>query len=473
VPGDEFEAKFPVTLSFKEKFPDDITTGIPSMTVGIVNRSGKHGRIILQRIALRKREYSVESILKGTVISMHEVKPFPSRKGRGIIDLKPDERYTFEFRLSDYFLFKPGEYDISAVFLTGAFRIGHSGNTSDISVSERVKIARGIVLPSAISGTAAGKPVAFVNEIEITEAEFTEKLKEVHGWELLEKMVAEKVVWEELKKQNITISPADIAYAIEVEKKVVKDRAPGVPFDQYLQTMGTSEAELGRSKGFLIRIAIRKFLSAGIKQPDERELMKFFRKRYHWYGREEMVQARKIVITPDEKKGKVSPVKAREDALATLLTIKKEIEDGRISFEDAVLGYSEDVRARVSGGLMDPFRAWNPERTNDVPRAVAEAGFRLKPGQISTPLEGEEGELMIIRIENRLPEKKALFKDVKDNVKIDYLYDAISGEQMQEWISGLVETATVKVTREYDEIFRKSLQLEKLKHYEMDLIKEE
>ncbi len=469
---------FHVDMVFEGGFPETLSNGVPFLTVTVANRSTAVAYLQLEKVILRKTDFIVEDKLKASVVSTQEVKPYllTSREADEVM-IRVGQSTDLTFSVSEYFLLHPGEFDISVEFMPGAFKAGIWTNKTPVSQAERIKVTSGISYPTMVSENKSPgmKPVAYVNDDPISEEEFISQLKEIYGWELLQKLIAEKVVREELKKKNIRVAPEDIRYALEFEKRVFSEKAPDVPFDEYLRTKGMTEDELSASKGFLLRIAIRKYFRELTDEPDEKELMKFFSTKYHWYGREEMVRAKKIVVRPETKGGKVSPAKAREDALMTLLTIRREIVEGRLTFDKAVEGMSQDVRARVSGGTMDPFRAYKDDegRVNDVPRSVADAGFRLKPGEISTPLEGEEGEFMIIKVIDRIPEKKVLFSDVRDKVREDYMYDSVTGEKIQNWIQGLLKTCTVKVTREYNEIFSRERTLEHLRHFENELIKKE
>jgi parvulin-like peptidyl-prolyl isomerase len=253
----------------------------------------------------------------------------------------------------------------------------------------------------------------------------------------------------------------------------MEQKLKGVPFEEYLKSKGLSEKELRESRGFLLRIAIRKFLGRrSIHEPLSNELVSYFDRKYSWYGREEMVQARKIVVIPKKEKNEVASQHSREAAIKRLLTIKEEIEQGKVTFEEAVHHYSQDVRARVSQGMMDPFRRYSEIRENDVPKVVADVGFRLKPGEISTPVETDEG-FLILQVIKRIPPKKVLFKDVEDIVRKDYMYDSVSGDEMQKWIKGLVDRTKIEIPEDVIKQFAHWGKPRKLKHFETDLIEEE
>ena len=185
-----------------------------------------------------------------------------------------------------------------------------------------------------------------------------------------------------------------------------------------------------------------------------------------------MVQVKKIVAAPVPEKGKTVSPNDKERAIAKLLAVKEEIEKGGISFDEAVTLYSQDVRARVSGGLMEPFSTYRSAESSSVPEAVADAAFRLKPGEISTPIETEEG-YVILQTVRRIPPKKVLFNDVKETVQRDYLYDSVTGTEIQKWITGLVNSARIEIDAGVLTQFASWGKPGKLKHFETDLIKED
>jgi len=449
---------------------------MPELTATVKNTSLNDIRIHTASVMLKKCDFIDAG---GPVpVSARTSHVFPrriggTREGTGSLTVKPGTSRMLTYRIGDYFDIYPGTFDIEWIMLTGGVWSGSMANTKEIRAVKRVKVAEGIMCARCFSGEGVPmrKKAAEVNGKPIFEDTFITELKAEYGYSMLQKLIAEKCVWEALLENGVKVTRDDIDYAVEFEKRAMEEKLDGVPFEKYLESKGLSEKELRESRGFLLRIAIRKFLSRrDAHKPSAGELISYFDRKYSWYGREEMVQARKIVVKP-EKKGELSP-HYREEAIKRLLTIKEEIERGNISFKKAVDLYSQDVRAKVSGGVMDPFRRYSDARENDVPKTVAEVGFRLEPGKISTPIETDEG-FMILQVVKRIPAKKVLFEDVRDVVEKDYLYDMVTGDDIQQWIRGLIDNARITRASGLFEQFGHLGRPRKLKHYETDLIEED
>ncbi|MFC1479653.1 peptidylprolyl isomerase [Planctomycetota bacterium] len=468
-----------VRLSFGSKVPKEITaSNIPALKVELENTSQKNIFIDLREVKLKKYDYIKSGKSIPVVSRISEVIPWsvdPAHNQAGQLSVKPEQSRTLTYTLSDYFTIFPGASDIEWIIPEEKATAEGGTNPKEIIGVKRIQIVSGVRFARLFSkeGGSGLEKAAVVDGTPVYEDEFIKELKAVYGFTLLNKLIAEKLVWKELKKSDVKVNQDDIDYAVEFEKRGMEQKLKGVPFEKYLKSKGLSEKELKESRGFLLRIAIRKFLSrTHIQDPPSNELVSYFDRKYSWYGREEMVQARKIVVIPKKEKNETVSQHSKEAALKKLLTIKEEIERKKVTFEEAVKHYSQDVRARVSQGMMDPFRRYSEIRDNDVPKVVADVGFRLKPGEISTPVETDEG-FIILQVVKRIPPKKVLYKDVQDLVKKDYLYENITGDEIQKWIKGLVSRAKIEFSPGIFKQFAHWGKPRKLKHFETDLIEED
>jgi len=450
---------------------------LPELAVELRNTSSAPLFVSLDSVVLRKYDYVQTGKNIPVVCKTSEVIPWRMRAESGAADalcIKPGRARTLRYDLTEYFDVFPGVFDIEWAVerggVTGA--TGRSGRkvagVKRVTVTEGVSAARFFMEKRGLAPDVAAR----VNGEPLYEHEFLDALRARYGYTLLQQLIAEKLVWQELKKRGVKVSREDLDYAVAFEKRLFEEKMKGVPFEKYLETKGLTEKKLRESRGFILRVAIRKYMADRIPPPSREDLLAYFDRRYSWYGREEMVSARKLVVVPrEDKNGTVSPY-SREEALRKLLAIREEIVKGKISFADAVRLYSQDVRARVSGGLMDPFRRYSTVRDNDVPKAVADVGFRLKPGEVSGPIETKEG-FMILQVVRRIPPRKVFFRDVAEKVKKDYLYEGVRGEDMQKWIKTLFDAGKVEISARLLKQFAQRGRPKKLKHYEVDLVTEE
>ncbi|MCB9849565.1 MAG: peptidyl-prolyl cis-trans isomerase [Phycisphaerales bacterium] len=103
-------------------------------------------------------------------------------------------------------------------------------------------------------------------------------------------------------------------------------------------------------------------------------------------------------------------------------------------------GYSANLRTGPAGGLLRPFAIDDP----DVPRALAQAAFKLGEGQISDPI--RDGEWYhIIRVERHLPADSRTINQVKGELE-RRLRDRLIEPAMQTLYRSLFEQADIRVT---------------------------
>jgi hypothetical protein len=110
------------------------------------------------------------------------------------------------------------------------------------------------------------------------------------------------------------------------------------------------------------------------------------------------------------KRAPEMPVRSRSEALALAGTIIARLQDGRESFERAVLEYSDHRDAEQGGDLG----TWSNREATDLPREI-EALAALQVGEVSEPLDSRWG----LEILQRLPlEKRARYAVTA--IKINY-----------------------------------------------------
>ncbi|MFH1709046.1 MAG: peptidylprolyl isomerase [Planctomycetota bacterium] len=463
------------TASFNGPVPGDLgVTPVPGLSFTIRNGAAAPVTLVMERVVLRKYDFLVKDTQRAVVSVSAEVSPYIlDPEGPPVIAVAPGRELNFAFTPADYLAFYPGQCDVAVAILPGGLRMEPEVNLLPYETRLTVRVTAGTSVPRRLLGVGGGalaREIGHVNGKTLTETEFIDKLIETHGQNMFQQIMAEKVVWQALDREGVRVNGPDIDYALKFEQRSMAAELKGVPFEEYLKTMNMTEAGLREDRGFLLRIAIRKHLSALAPEPGEETLPAFFQAHYDWYGREEMVRARKIVIVPTEKGERSGDTRDREQAVNKLLEVKRAIESGATSFPEAVRLYSQDVRARVTGGDMEPFRAYSEARANDVARIVAEVGFRLEPGRISTPLEVEGEGFILLQVIERIPPVTVLFRDVRTAVARDQKYEAVSGDQIQVWIQGLLNASDLSISPEYAERFTRALQSHKLKHYETDLV---
>lgn len=111
---------------------------------------------------------------------------------------------------------------------------------------------------------------------------------------------------------------------------------------------------------------------------------------------------------------------------------RKQIDSGK-SFEDVAKSLSKDPGSAKNGGDLGYFT-----KDKMVPE-FANAAFAMKKGEISAPVKSSFG-WHIIKVEDVRSIKAPEFKEVKDQLKMK-----LQDKKLNDYISGIVKTADVKV----------------------------
>ena len=155
-----------------------------------------------------------------------------------------------------------------------------------------------------------------------------------------------------------------------------------------------------------------------------------------------------ILMQPEILDSKINEAKEKIEK------IRKEIIDGEITFEEAVLKYSEDVETRNSGGLiMNPY---TNETRFDLTRMDPTLYARVndtKKGEITEPFydETQQNEKMykIIYMKDRTLTHTADLVD--DYVKIQKLaLEKKKEENITKWSKNKIKDTYIKISNKYD-----------------------
>jgi hypothetical protein len=118
---------------------------------------------------------------------------------------------------------------------------------------------------------------------------------------------------------------------------------------------------------------------------------------------------------------RVIQVSRTEEALA----VKQRLASGD-KFEDIAKELSRDKRTAALGGEFPAF----PANSTNVNSLIRDTAFTMKPGEVSDPL-NTEGQLYIIKLEDRLSPRVAKFDDKTKDILRKLLTDRLVVDQMK------------------------------------------
>ena len=213
--------------------------------------------------------------------------------------------------------------------------------------------------------TVCGEPITSerIDRIiadEVPKELSAEQLTQIRG-KLLDQMILHALRREYIKTQKISVSPQEIAAEKDTLKKTAE--SAGMTVDQFMAKQSLTDDAL------IDDIKFKKILDEAVTK----EKIDAFIKANPDYFNGTKVTAQHILLM-------ASPAAAtdkQKETLAKLEGIVKEIQAGKISFEDAAKKYSEDPGSKEEGGQLKEF-------TFEVMMPTfARAAFTAKLGDIS------------------------------------------------------------------------------------------
>ncbi|CAM3401751.1 posttranslocation chaperone PrsA2 [Aeromicrobium ponti] len=259
---------------------------------------------------------------------------------------------------------------------------------------------------AAIFFTIQNDAAATVNGEKISRDELHERLVDQYGQELLDTLITEKVIEQEVKKENVKVTQEEI----DEEKAVYAESYGGEDaLKQTLETSGLTMADF--EDDIESYLATKKLLEPRIDITED-EMKTYFDQNKDTFAQEEQVSASHILV---------------EDEKAAKEVIEK-LNDGG-DFAELAAEYSTDESNKDAGGDLGFFGK------GDMVAEFEEVAFSLEPGKISEPVKTEYG-YHVIKVAEKQEAKEAVYEDVKEEIK----NTLIETEMQTEYTAWLEET---------------------------------
>jgi foldase protein PrsA len=214
------------------------------------------------------------------------------------------------------------------------------------------------------------KAIATVNGDKITEQQLADKLIKQYGADAVSRMIDEKLVEQEAKKKNITVTQADVDAEI---KKIKAQFSSEEQFQGALKQAGYTLADLEADQKF--RIYLTKLLEPTLDTSDA-TLKKYFDENLAQFDKREVNSRHILVATEAEAKA----IKAQLDAGADFTKLAKEkstdpsvaTNGGEMGFNargKMVPEYDNVVFNQAKGTISQPFQTqygWHVAQTIDI-----------------------------------------------------------------------------------------------------------
>lgn len=265
-------------------------------------------------------------------------------------------------------------------------------------------------------GQPEAKVVATVNGDKITQTELYDEMVKGEGKQVLDRMITMRLVAQEAKKANTTVSDADIKKEIDEIKQSVGGDAG---YQQALAANSISEEQLKES--IRIQLLATKILGKDVKT-EEADLKAYFEENLEQFDKRQLTARHILVNTEEEAKA----IKAQLDGGADFAALAKE--------------KSIEPVAKESGGDLGSF-----DRTSPFDPDFLKGAFAVKKGEISNPVQSQFGWhiIQVTEVTGEAPD----FEKMKDQVK-ERLIEIEVQSKFGEWLANLKDKASITNTLE-------------------------
>jgi len=266
----------------------------------------------------------------------------------------------------------------------------------------------------AIMAGCGNSPVAVVSGVKITEAEFTDRLMEAAGRDVLRDMIDRELLRQAAAQAGIEVTDEELNAEIEKAKQEIGGEEL---FQQWLAGRELTEERWREHVRFAL--LTRELALKDVKYTDE-DLKQFFEENKDRFGHPATVSISEIVVA------------SKQDADEVMAELKKE----GASFGDIARRYSLSP-TREAGGERPEM----PIEQIPVP-AIRESAQSLPIGDVSKPMEAE-GQWYIMKVRDRKAARQASFTE--DREVIEQQYQLQNARPLQEILKEQIAQANVRV----------------------------
>jgi len=247
---------------------------------------------------------------------------------------------------------------------------------------------------------------------------------------VLEKLIEEKLIDQEVKKNGIKISSKEIEATLEEVKR--RNTATQEELERALAAEGLTldaykkQIEKGLQRKKLINWSVKVEMKLG-----EKELRDFYQKNADRYRPNESYRPSHIlfVVPKDATPDEVKEIKKK------CQTVLEKIKGGS-DFGEMVLLYSQDTSSKDMGDL-------GYFKKGELVPAFEREALRLKIGEVSGIVRTEFG-FHIIKLLDRKGIEPLPFEEVKERIQADY-YESEMEKAYKQYLSTLKEKSIIEI----------------------------
>lgn len=302
----------------------------------------------------------------------------------------------------------------------------HQDSNYSVGIKPAIVVALSVVLVlvtaliSANIWRAESMAVAVVNGEKVSQAELYNEMFLKSGEESLHGIITQKLINQEAKAANISVSDADVNERLD--RMIEKDFQSEENFNQLLQMYNLTRTDI--KEQLKTQLLVEKILWAELNLGDE-DLKQYYDEHQELFGEPVTVEVRHI----------------QTDSRSEAEAVRTAVADGA-DFAETAREHSVDDMTAPRGGELGrvPY-------SENLPGWVL-AAFDLKADELSAVIESESG-FHVLQVTELIPALEPTFEEVKDDVQ-----QAILEEKMAtvypEWMDSLWKKAKIEYKHKVD-----------------------
>jgi peptidyl-prolyl cis-trans isomerase C len=256
-----------------------------------------------------------------------------------------------------------------------------------------------------------------------------ESMKGAFRRQALENMISRTLLEEAVKKEGVTVAPADVeAQVTQIKKNFPSEQ----DFATRLQSMGMTVEDFQKEieSGLAFQALLGKH-TGNVAPATEADMKAFYESNPTEFQQPERVRASHILVTV----GKDDTPDQKSEKLARITKIRSDLKGGA-DFAQTATQYS-DCPSKERGGDLGYFEK------NQMVAPFANAAFALKVGELSDIVTTDFG-YHIIKVADHQMARSIPFEEAKQNIAT-YL----DGQQKQAAVNTYIETLRAAAKIEY------------------------
>ncbi len=269
--------------------------------------------------------------------------------------------------------------------------------------------------------------------------------REILKPQILDKMIADLLLENALKKEKVQVADADLDTALEemVQQTLTGNSLTREQLNSQLKARGTSLQDyltkIKANPEFVESIRMKKFIETGFAKElavTEKDIKDHYQKNLKTqYSQPEMVRASHILASVLDETRKPKSDEEKIKAKQKIEEVQKELKNPGADFAELAKKYS-DCPSKNRGGDLNFFKR------EGMVAPFSAAAFSMKTGQISDVVETKFG-YHIIKVTDRKETKSFSLDEVKDKIRLELKSRKIQ-QVTQKYISDLKENAKIE-----------------------------